>query len=149
MQDFYTEWSIFALLWWYLSKGSEYLRHHCGCVTLIFPSACGNVKNADQGSLRDKTVREQLPDRRLLACMRALFVYLWIPARQNTLRIRLMRLITLLRNRDKNPSKAIFWCESDPKLLAGMISFTCVTVTLIPMFLITSLAIIASQVRVH
>lgn len=44
------------------------------CVTLSFYSVFNNMKNANQGSLRDKTVREQLPDRRLLAGMCALFV---------------------------------------------------------------------------
>lgn len=46
--------------------------------------------------------------------MCALFVFLWIPGRQSTLRIRLMRLITLLKNRDKKPSKQPF---TDVRLL--------------------------------
>ena len=128
-----------------------------------------NVSGAGRGSLSDKPVWEHLPDRKLLACVCALFVSLWIPARQNTLRIRLMSPVfvgeayhlgeklakkhpTTTTTTTTTPPKQPFTdvihiqsCWQEPFL--SLWSSICVTLTC--MFLITGLAIITSQVRIH
>lgn len=103
---------------------------------------CGNnMKSTNQGSLRDKTAREQHPDRRLLAGM-------WAPGWQNTLRIRLMRLFTLVKNGDnKTLQTAIFFSSS--QLLEEILPLWRAVWRCLWFIGITSLAIIASHVCVH
>lgn len=118
-----------------------------------------NEKNANQGSLRDETLREQLPDRQTAVSVHAHIVCVLMnswSAEYTQDQSNEAHHLGEKRGQKQILRTAIYWSESAPELLGGIISFI-VKINLcernshsfVHSFLITSLAVTASQVCVH